>query len=263
MSENPENKTSGGKFVRKLIDPGTKLIVSTFPGLLSGSAEEVLYGAGGVIASTVLESLGQEFSQRYLGPKEKERVGAVLLLASKEIHKRRERGDSFREDGFFDEKVTGRKDAEEVMESVLLKCQRDPEEKKIKYMAKLLSNICFDSEVSVDSAHRIIKIAEQLTYRQFCILKICAIKDSLSLRKENYRSHTEHSKNLDSVLYEYYDLYLNEYIGCPGKVEREWGPTDIVPSQMNIQDLAEDMFDLMGLGDIPLEDLNHIIRDLE
>ena len=38
---------------------------------------------------------------------------------------------------------------------------------------------------------------------------------------------------------------------------------DLLPSQMNVHDLPEDIFDLTGLGDIPQEDLHHIIRDLE
>lgn len=261
MSENREYKTSGGKFGRKLIDPGTKLIVSTFPGLLSGSADEVLHGTGNAIASIVLEKLIKEFSRRFLGPKEEARIGALLILASKEIHKRRERGDSFREDGFFDEKVMGRNNAEEVIESVLLKCQRDPEEKKIKYMANLLSNICFDSEISADTAHRIIKVAERLTYRQLCILKICAIKDNLGLRGEDYRGQDRFSKNLYPILYECYDLSLSGYIICGETIA--FGPTDIIPSQMNIQGLGADIFNLMRLGDIPAEDLHHIIGHLK
>ena len=261
MSENLENKTSDGKFFRKVIESGTELVAGTLLEVLSGSPEAVLFAAGSAVTSIVLKDLVKEFSRRHLGPREEARIGGVLILASKEIHKRSERGDSFREDGFFDEKVTGRKDAEEVIENVLLKCQRDPEEKKIKYMANLLSNICFDSKISADTAHRIIKVAEQLTYRQLCILKICAIKDSLGLRGDDYRGQGRFSKNLYPILYECYDLSLSGYINLGGEVA--FGPTDIKPSQMNIQGLGGDIFNLMGLGGIPEEDLHHLISHLK
>jgi K+-transporting ATPase c subunit len=49
-----------------------------------------------------------------------------------------------------------------VAESVLLKSQREPEEKKIPYMGHLLSSVAFDAEISANMAHQITKIAEQL-----------------------------------------------------------------------------------------------------
>ena len=261
MSGNSENKMNGIENFQNIINLGRELIAGAFPGVLIGSPEAALYGASGAVASIGLKALGEKFSRRHLGPREEAKVGALLVLASEEISKRMERGDSLREDGFFNEKATGGKDSEEVIESVLLKCQREPEAKKIKYMAKLLSNICFDSEISADTAHRIMKVAEQLTYRQLCILKICAIKDSLDLRKENYRSRG-YSNNLYAILYDYHDLYLNGYIGFPDE-KVEFGPMDLVPGRMDIQDQAEDIFELMGLGDIPQEDLHQIVRDIE
>ena len=42
---------------------------------------------------------------------------------------------------FFDEKQTGRSDAEEVLEHMLLKAQREPEEKKIQYIGYLYGSL--------------------------------------------------------------------------------------------------------------------------
>ena len=261
MPENPENKTNGDERFQKLINSGAEFIGSMFPGILSGSAEAALYGVGGTVVSIVLKGLGKEFSRRYLGSREEARVGALIMLASEEVRKRRENGDSLRGDGFFDEKATGRKDAEEVIESLLLKCQRDPEEKKIKYMANLLSNICFDPTVDVDTAHQIIKAAEQLTYRQLCILKICVIKDSFSLREGDYRDQGRSSKNLYPILYECYNLSLTGYISFGGDVA--FGPTDVKPGKMNVQGIGADIFNLMGLMSIPQEEIEPIVRQLK
>ena len=47
----------------------------------------------------------------------------------------------------------GKSDAAEVVESVLLKVQREPEEKKIQYMGYLLSSIAFDPHINVHIVH--------------------------------------------------------------------------------------------------------------
>ncbi len=161
-----------------------------------------------------LSKVGQNFSEKHLSTREKVRLGAVLVFAAEEF-KRREVHESPREDGFFDEKQTGRPDAEEVAESVFLKAQIEPEEKKIRYMGYLLISIAFEPKISVHMAHQLIKAAEQLTYRQLCILKLCAVKDNYRLRDNNYRDERYEIEN-DLYLYEVLsgcgDLHNKEYI---------------------------------------------------
>ena len=131
----------------------------------------------------------------------------MLAIAAREIHQRIEAGEGVRTDGFFDPKHTGRSDAEEVAESVLLKSQREPEEKKLPYMGHLLSSVAFDSEIGAHMAHQIIKTAEELTYRQLCLLKLAVVKDGFGLRAEEYRNQDQFQKSLYQVLYECLDLY--------------------------------------------------------
>ena len=83
----------------------------------------------------VLRRVGADVSERLLSPREQARVGFVLASAATEIHSRIERGETLRSDGFFDPRHGERSDAEEVSEGVLLKSQREPEEKKLPYMA--------------------------------------------------------------------------------------------------------------------------------
>ena len=124
-----------------------------------------------------VKAIGQELSSRVLSPGEEKRVGAVFTLAVAEIFDRIEKGESVRDDGFFNNHGSGRSDVDEVWESALLKSQREAEEKKLPYMAHLLANIAFDTEISTAMAHQITKIAESLTYRQMCILKLSATKE--------------------------------------------------------------------------------------
>ena len=163
-------------------------------------------------------------------------------------------------DDFFDEKSSGRSDAEEVAESVLLKSQREPEEKKIPYMGHLLSNVAFDPQISAQMAHQIIKAAEQLTYRQLCILKLAVVKQAFGLRNGDYRGHGSFSKELYEVLYECLDLYHRAFINFGGVA---FGPTDVAPGKMTVQGLGADLFNLMRLAIIPDEDLIPIATQLK
>ena len=166
-----------------------------------------------------------------------------------------ENGDKLREDGFFDGSDSSRSDAEEVAESVILKVQREPEEKKIPYMGYLFSSIVFDAEVSAQLAHQLAKVAEQLTYRQLCILKLAFVKDRYSLRGRDYQGE----KNITRDVYP--ALYNKEFINF--RSQMDYGMANLVPSRMTLQGIGEDLFNLMKLSLIPDEDIAPIAEQLK
>ena len=231
-------------------------------GFLAGDPLAAAFsGAAGAAAVGILKNIGQEFSERQLSPREDLRVGKVLAIATLEIHQRLKNGERLRDDEFFDKKPTGRSEAEEVAEAIMLKCQREPQEKKILYMSYLSASIAFDPNISADIGHQIIKAAEELTYRQFCILKLAVVKDHFGLRNENYRDHGKFSKKLYSVLYECMDLCQKEYATLEDA--HALGLTDIVPGSMTIQGIGGDLFKLMKLSSIPDEDIIPIAKALK
>ena len=265
MSEESEKDAEKNDSIRQLINHGTEIAGGAAGAalglLIGGPVGAVVGGAGGPMAAITLRRIGQEILERQLGPREKVRVGAAFTIAAADIRQRVENGESIRTDGFFDKKRTGRSDAEEVAENVLLKVQREPEEKKIQYMGYLLANIAFDSQVSVHMAHQLTKTAEQLTYRQLCILKLAVVKDDFGLRNEDYRGQGAPTKELYQVLYECLDLYLRGYINFGGEVA--FGPTDVKPKSMTIQGMGADLFNLMKLSLIPDQDIIPIARQLK
>jgi hypothetical protein len=265
MSEQRGDDAGNADGIRRLIDGGAEIAggaVSGALGFLAGSLiGGAALGAGGAAVAVALRHIGQEVSERVLGPREKVRVGGVLAIAAAEISQRIANGERVRSDGFFDEKQSGRSDAEEVAEGVLLKSQREPEEKKIPYMGHLLSSLAFDGKISAQMAHQITKAAEQLTYRQLCILKLAVVKQSLGLRSADYRGQGSFSKELYQVLYECLDLYHRGFINLGTEVA--FGPTDIAPGRMTIQGLGADVFNLMRLATIPEEDLIPIAAQLK
>jgi len=260
--ENEPDKDAG---IRRLINSGLEIAGGAVGGALGflagGPAGAALLGAGGTVAAMALKHIGQDVSERLFGPREKVRIGGVLAIAAGEIRQRIEVGESIRTDGFFEQKRTGRSDAEEVAESVLLKSQREPEEKKIPYMGYLLAGVAFDTEISAHMAHQITKAAEQLTYRQLCLLKLAVVKDDLGLRAEDYRKQGQFQKRLYQILYECLDLYHKGFLNFGGGVV--FGPTDIAPAKMTVQGLGADIYNLMKLSLIPNEDLLPIVAQLK
>ena len=248
--------TDAATRLRKIIDAGIALLpdaggntVGAIVGfLVGGPAGAVATAATGWAVSEGLKKLGREFSERALGPREEARVGCVLALAAKGIRRRIDSGEQVRSDGFFDSTIIDRPGAEEVLENILLKSQREPEEKKLPYMANLFTNIAFDSTISTEMAHQITKTAGDLTFRQLCILKLAVIKNEFSLRESDYRGQGSFAKELYQILYECLGLYLRGYINFDGEVL--FGPTDVKPARVTVQGLGADTYNLMQLSDI-------------
>ncbi len=269
MSEKSEKEAQKNDGIWQLINSGIEIVSSgagsgtgaVLGSVVGGPVGALIGGAGGKVLEIVLSKVGQEISARQLGPREKVRVGAAFAIAAADIRQRIENGESVRTDDFFDEKQTGRSDAEEVAESVLLKVQREPEEKKIQYMGYLLSSIAFDPQISVHMAHQLVKAAEQLIYRQLCILKLCVVKDKFGLRDEDYRNQGTFTKELYQVLYECLDLYHRGYINFGGEVA--FGPTDVKSGSMTVQGIGADLFNLMKLSLIPDQDIIPIATQLK
>ena len=220
--------------------------------LVAGPPGALLGGIAGKVVEIALSTVCKEILARQLGRREVIRVNTVAGVVIHEIRRRIEAGDSVRADDFFDVKLADRSDAEEVAESVILKVQREPEERKIPYMGYLLSGIIFDAEIGAQLAHQLTKIAEQLTYRQLCILKLAVMKDEYELRDRDYRDHSDFGKDLCQILYECAELYDKQYINYRGEADlhnREYmdygatiaGLTNAIPSRMTLQGIGEDL----------------------
>ena len=251
--------------VRRLIQGGIGIAGGAVGGALGffagGLESAAALGAASVTVSHVLENLGEEVSNRLLGHREKQRIGGVLAIATNNIRCRLERGERVRSDGFFEKNTYGRSDAEGVAENIILKAQREPEEKKLLHMGYFFSNVAFNTDISAQMAHQIVKSCERMTYRQFCLLKIFGIDQIRNtLRDTDYRGESENLTERRQVLYECFDLARSYYI-----VEKSYilGVTDICPRNVQTQGLGADIFNHMQLGLIPNDDLMPIIEQLK
>lgn len=264
MPGEPTDRKPDEEKIESLINSGGDIAGAAIGGalgfLLGGPGGAVAGGPGGIVAANAMKRIGSDVVNRLLGPREKVRLGGAMAIAAEHIQARTERGERVRADGFFENQRAGRTDAEEVAESVLMRCQREAEEKKIRYMAYLIGNVAFEENISAHLAHQIIKSAETMTYRQFCLMKLAVIKAHFPLRDHDYRGQQQFAKNLYEVLYECLDLYSRAFVNFGGEVL--FGPTDVKPASMTLQGVGIDMFNLMGLATIPHADIDPIVRVL-
>ena len=269
MTEDAHTYEENQAGIRRLIERGVEIAgggFSNFAGaatgfLLGGPEGAFVGGVLGTSVATSLQWLGAEVSSRLLGTREHQRIGYVFTLAASKIATRIENGEQVRQDGFFDDRSDGSSDAKEVWESILMKSQREPEELKLPYMANLLANLAFESRISANMAHQLIKYAESLTYRQLCIMKLIVVKDKLELRSDDYRGHGDFSVELLQILYEYFDLYRRGFVNFGGEVA--FGPSDVNPGKAVVQGLGAELFNLMRIHEINVDNVIPVAAELK
>jgi hypothetical protein len=264
-TEDTSDTDSNDGAIRKLLGAGAEIAGAAVGGALgffaSGPAGAAVGGAAGAVASSVLRHIGDEISERVLSPRERARVGGVLALVAAEVESRIATGQRLRSDGFFDLGAFGRSDAEEVAEAVLLRSQREAEERKLPYVAHLFSSIAFDANIGAEMAHQLIKVSEQLTYRQLCLLRLSVVRMEFGLRDDDYRDQKEFPITLLQVLYECFDLYTRGLVNFGGTVA--FGPADVRPGMMIAQGLGAYLYNTMQLYQVPMEEVDIVAKALK
>lgn len=125
--------------------------------------------AGPLIAQ-LFKKIGTEVSEKLLGNREEIRVGATFSMAYDKIQNDIQNGRTLRTDSFNESTDGLRSGAAAILEGTLMKARNEYEEKKIKYYSNFLANINLDSSVSFEKGNTLLRIIEQLSYRQIVIL---------------------------------------------------------------------------------------------
>jgi hypothetical protein len=115
-------------------------------------------------------NIGEELSERLLGPREKHRISKVIEYAVEKLEEKHRNGVLLRGEEFFKQDMLGRSPAEELLEGTLVIGQRSYEEKKLRFLGNLYANIVSDPSIDTAKANFYLKIADSLTYRQYCLL---------------------------------------------------------------------------------------------
>lgn len=198
---------------------------------------------------TVATKALQEFCARQLSHREAVRVGAVIELAIHRMQQRLLGGEIPRQDGFFSQDVTGRSPADEVLEGVLLRAKNESEEKKALFLANIITSVAFDPSISLERANFLIKLAEQLTYRQFCYVALVGRLGTLNV--ERLRRDVHQDIELEVLKREEMDLHSSD-LGTFGLILGS-GPWDDALSPV-----GSSFYSGLRLSEIPSSDLKKV-----
>ncbi len=157
---------------RSLIDLGAELA-----GAVGGTGATFVAGPVAGAALGVAITRGAKAVAGRLLRREEIRVGATLALIAEDGEQRRARGESPRNDGFFDDRGALRPEAEDLLEGVLREAAAAYEERKVALLARLFSETAHDSRIDPDEALFVIRLVGALTYRQLVILAAFATSD--------------------------------------------------------------------------------------
>jgi hypothetical protein len=209
------------------------------------------------IVTRTLQKIGGEITQRVLSPREEARIGATFAFAYETIQQNLASGRPLREDGFFESAEHERAAAEEVVEGVLLAAQRAYEEKKLRYYGRLIGNLAFRPDVDRGQANLLIRLADRLSYRQYCLIALLAQRDTYAV-SDMYPDQSRHATGMATVglLNEIRDLYVQGVVDASGEIVNNIG--DVRPARLRLAGLGELLAALMELGDIPPEDLEPV-----
>ncbi|MBA6134540.1 hypothetical protein [Pseudomonas juntendi] len=241
-------------------------------GAAVGGAVGSLAGPGGTVAGAAIGAAAgeacvvvlEDLAQRFLSPREEQRVGGVAAMAIESIRERR-LWDEVRDDDFFDHSGDGPSPAEEIFEGVLLSAKQEHEELKLPFLANFYANLVFTPYVQRAEANYLLAIAESLTYRQFCILSLVNRKTEFELRSALWPGGSISADSLDAAqqaLYLYQRQLLISYSEEYGRGGFVYEVNLVLPCEAILSSTGKRLVDLLGLDAISEDELRALAKAL-
>lgn len=227
--------------------------------MLAGPTGLILGGVSGPIITKIFKSIGTEIKERFLSPREGVRIGAAYTFAINKIKENESNGQSLRNDDFFKDIKDNRPASEEVLEGIILSSQREFEELKIKFLGILYANICFRADISKEHANQLIKTANNLSFRQFCILQLMNER-YIESQKLNFKIRLLDKWEISDIdiIAEIRDLQQRGLLHIPTTFD---GGDNSVPIQLNKLSITKSglfFCEILSLDEIEKETLDNL-----
>lgn len=260
MKESNEKNT-----IKEIIETGSEISGgiggAVIGGLIAGPVGAMLGGASGPIISKAFKVLGLEIKNRFLGTRENIRIGAAYAFAINKINENEFSGRSLRDDDFFKEIKNNRAASEEVLEGIILSSQREFEELKIKFLGNLYANVCFRADISKQHINQLIKTADSLTFRQFCILQLMneRYNESLNLNVK-LRGLDRWEISIFDIVAEVRDLHQRGLLNIPNTHDAGDNSSPIQLNRLSITKSGLFFCEILSLEEIEKETLDDLNR---
>lgn len=248
--------------LKSIIEKGSEIggnVTGAGIGLLIAGPIGAIGGAAvGPLVTQAFKKIGNDISEKVMSPREQARVGATFSLALEKITRSLANGQKIRGDSFFKEKDQERSQFETILEGSLLKARNEYEEKKIKYYSNFLANICLDSTVSFEKGNTLLRILEQLSYRQIVILAYIAGIESLNTERWmiSFKDKSELGEHQD-----FYSELLNLY---NQQLLQQWsGGITMSVGSLGISPLGMTMYILINGEEVDVTDITKVQETIE
>lgn len=202
-------------------------------------------------AKESLQIVKADFADRLLSPRETIKVNRGLDTAYNKVTQYLEEGKIPRADGFFDRDFDARSASDEILEGVLFKCKNEHEEKKLRFISNIFANVAFMEEVSPEQANWLLQKAQELTYRQLCIIALIEQKDNKGVSwgpKDGDPAFQIEYEQIDYMLARDYS---------PDSV-RSYEETGEGLWVIGLSRIGKFCYEVMGLNEIPEDDLQKL-----
>jgi hypothetical protein len=247
-----------------LLNHGSKIggaAVGGAIGSLTGPAGTATGAAVGAAVGEACVVVLDDLAQRFLSPREEQRVAGVAALAIDGIRERllwKQR----RADDFFDGDVDCPSPAEELFEGTLLAAKQEHEQLKLPYLAHFYTNLVFSPTITKQDANYLLSLAEALTYHQFCILALVDQITGFQLRSKAWENGVnvdpESFHTTQQALYLYQRQLIVSFSNERGRGANIYEAHLLVPCQAIISGLGLRLSNLLELHRIPERTLRDI-----
>lgn len=203
---------------------------------------------------SVLQPVAEDFASRALSTKERDRVDRTYEEIIDKIGKKLEAGSVPRTDDYWAPNAEGVSNATVLLEGVLIKARDEYEEKKRRYFPNFCANMCFAEHLPYERLNTILRLFEQLTYRQLLILAYVSRNKEINIEgwESNVRLVTETDKYYD-VYCEVLNLYNSNLLRNP---QQGWSSKGV--SSLNLSPLGKDLVILAELDNMPEPEISEV-----
>ena len=203
---------------------------------------------------SALQPVAEDFASRALSTKERDRVDRTYEEIIDKIWKRLEAGSVPRTDDYWAPNAERVSNATVLLEGVLIKARDEYEEKKRRYFPNLCANMCFAEHLAYERLNTILRLFEQLTYRQLQILAYVNHNEEINIKgwESNIRLITETDKYYD-IYCEVLNLYNSNLLRNP---QRGWSSEGV--SCLNLSPLGKDMVLLTELDNMLESEISEV-----
>lgn len=208
-----------------------------------------LGAVGGAFVGSVIGGEVEDILHRALSKQERTRINMLTKYLIKKIENNIAIGLEIRDDDFVLDSHISRSSAKEITEGLYIAAKEDHEEKKLPYYGNLLSNILFHPEIDRFQANLFVRVFEDLSYRQLCIMTLIAHKNEFSLRVEGYGNEgPKYDIKLISILQEIKNLVFQDLACTEDGIIIS--PIAVQPAKMMLQGNGLVIYKLAELDDL-------------